>query len=110
MTKDMDERVHDENCNHDHDHEGEIDVIYLTFEDDIEVECEVLGVFEVENKEYIALLPADEDEVLLYEYKESDEDFELIPIEDEEELETVGNAYFELFEEDGEYGEYDEED
>ncbi len=106
MTKEMDGHVHDENCNH--DHEGEIDVIYLTFEDDVEVECEVLGIFEVEDKEYIALLPGDEDEVLLYEFKESEEDFELIPIEDEKELELVAESYFDLFE-DEEYGE-DEED
>ena len=120
MKNEMDNHEHDESCNHEHgedcnhehDHDGEIDVIYLTFEDDEEVECQVLGVFEVENKEYIALLPADEDEVLLYEYKESDEEFDLLPIEDEKELETVANAYFELFEdEDGsDYGEYEDKE
>lgn len=114
MKKEIDNHEHDENCNHDHehDHEGEIDVIYLTFEDDEEVECQVLGVFEVEDKEYIALLPSDEDEILLYEYKDSDEEFDLIPIEDDEELELVSKAYFELFEDedDLEYGEYDEEE
>lgn len=114
MTKEIDNHEHDENCNHDHDHnhEGEVDVIYLTFDDDEEVECKVLGVFEVENKEYIALLPSDEDEILLYEYKESEEDFDLIPIEDEKELDLVSKAYFELFEDesDVEYGEYDEEE
>lgn len=110
MNKEIHNHEHDENCNHDHE-EG-IDVIYLTFEDDEEVECQVLGVFEVENKEYIALLPSDEDEVLLYEYKDSDEEFDLIPIEDDEELELVSKAYFELFEDedDLEYGEYDEEE
>ena len=51
-----DNHVHDEHCNHDHDHEG-IDIIYLTLEDDSELECEVLGIFSVEDKEYIALLP-----------------------------------------------------
>lgn len=109
MKEEMNNHEHDENCNHDHEHEGEMDVIYLTFEDDEEVECQVLGVFEVENKEYMALLPSDEDEILLYEYKESDEDFDLLPIEDEKELELVSNAYIELFEDDIEYGEYDEE-
>ena len=38
MKNEMDKHVHDENCNH--DHEEEIDVIYLTFEDDEEVECQ----------------------------------------------------------------------
>ena len=109
MNKEIDNHEHDENCNH--DHEGAVDVIYLTFDDDEEIECEVLGVFEVENKEYIALLPADEEGILLYEYKENEEDFDLLPIEDDKELELVAEAYSNLFEDENvEYGEYDEED
>ncbi len=73
-----DKHVHDENCNHDHENE-EMDVIYLTLDDDSELECGVLGIFEVEDKEYIALLPMGEEEVLLYEYKElEDEEFPLM--------------------------------
>lgn len=87
------------------DYDGERDLIYLTFEDDEEVECEVVGVFEVEGKEYIALLPVDEDEVFLYEYKDLGDEFDLIPIEDDKELELVSEAYFELFEDDLEYDE-----
>jgi len=33
--------------------------ITLEFDDGEEVECEVLGVFDVDGKEYIALLPDD---------------------------------------------------
>lgn len=103
MKEEMDNHEHDENCNHDHGHEGEKDIIYLTFENDEEVECEVMGIFEVEDKEYMALFIEAEGAILLYQYKESDEDFDLIPIEDEKELELVSNAYVELFEDDVEY-------
>lgn len=85
---------------HDHNHDDE-GVIYLSFEDGEEVACDILGVFEVEEKEYIALLPEDEDEILLYEFVEiNEEEFDLLPIEDEEELNLVYQAYVALFEED----------
>lgn len=99
--------VHDENCNHDHDHE-EIDVIYLTLDDDSELECEVLGVFEVEDKEYIALLPIGEEEVLLYEYKElEDDEFDLGAIADDE-FELVSEAFYALFSDDDDLEEDEE--
>lgn len=74
------------------------ETITLEFEDDEAVECEVLGVFEVEEKEYIALLPvdqADEDEaeVFLYKYNEDGEEFELADIEDEAEFDKVAEAF-----------------
>ena len=48
--------------------------ITLTMDDDTEVECAILTIFPVENKEYIALLPLDENgqnetgEVYLYSF------------------------------------------
>lgn len=65
--------------------------ITLEFDDGESVECEILGVFEFEDKEYIALIPADgSDDVYIYGYKEVDEEeFELIDIEDEKEFEKV---------------------
>jgi uncharacterized protein YrzB (UPF0473 family) len=69
------------------------DTEYLTleFEDGAEVECEIMGVFECDGKEYIALLPEDgTDDVYIYGYKEiDDEEFDLIDIEDDEEFERV---------------------
>ena len=102
--------IHDENCNHDHDHEH-IDVIYLTLEDDSELECEIIGIFEVEDKEYIALIPIDQDEVLLYEYKELENDeFDLLLIEDEEEFELASEAFYALYSDDEEFEEFDEDE
>ena len=92
-------------CSHNHDHEGcgcshdhEEPVIYVTFEDeDKEVACDVLGIFEVDNIEYIALAPQDEDEVLIYRYAEDGEDVKLDEIESDEEYEKVAAEFDDLF-------------
>ncbi len=64
-------------------------VITLEFDDGVELECEIMGVFEYAGKEYIALIPLDDsDDVYIYGYKEVGEDeFELLDIEDDEEFE-----------------------
>ncbi len=77
-------------------------IMHLVLEDDSELECMVLGFFEVDESEYIALLPVDEEKadagVLLYEYVElEDEAFDLLSIEDDTEFELVSDAFAELF-------------
>ena len=69
----------------------EKDIITLEFDNGDEVECEIMGVFDFNGKEYIALIPDDgTDDVYIYGYKEVGEDeFELIDIEDDAELEAV---------------------
>ena len=91
-------------CGHDHEHDDdclELETMTLTLEDDTELECTVLGVFEVEDiegKEYIALLPQEDETVLLYEYKELDNDeIELNSIEDDDEFDKVTAAFDEIF-------------
>ena len=71
--------------------EEENEIITLEFDDDQEVECEIMGVFDCDGKEYIALIPHDDsDDVYLYGYKEAgDDEFELIDIEDDAEFEKV---------------------
>ncbi|MCR5182395.1 MAG: DUF1292 domain-containing protein [Clostridia bacterium] len=71
--------------------EEEADIITLEFDDDKEVECEIMGVFDCDGKEYVALIPHDDtDDVYLYGYKEvGDDEFELIDIEDDAEFEKV---------------------
>ena len=69
----------------------ETEVITLEFDDGVEVECEIMGVFDYEGKEYIALTPDDgSDDVYIYGYKEvGDDEFELVDIEDDAEFEKV---------------------
>lgn len=68
----------------------EKDMVTIEFEDK-EVECEIMGVFEAEGKEYIALIPEDgTDDVWIYGYKEvGDDEFEIIDIEDDAEFEAA---------------------
>ena len=67
------------------------DFITLEFDDGEEIECEIMGIFEMDGKEYIALVPNDDtDDVYIYGYSEiSEEEFELIDIEDDEEVAKV---------------------
>ena len=79
----------------------EAEYITLEFVDGKEVECEIMGIFEVGGKEYIALIPDDDsDDIYLYGYKEvSDDEFELIDIEDDEEFEAVKKEFDSLIDE-----------
>lgn len=96
-----------ENCcqnhNHDHDHdhehtEMEVPTMTLTLDDDSELECYVLSVFDVEEKQYIALLPVGEEEVFLYVYNEDAEDgLSLDVIEDDNEYDKVAAVFETLF-------------
>lgn len=88
-------------CGHDHEHdEMEMETMTLTLEDDTTLECGILGVFDVEGmegKEFIALLPLEDETVLLYEYKENGDDVELSVIEDDNAFEKVSDTFYELF-------------
>ncbi len=74
--------------------------ITLTLDDDTEVECAILTVFPVNNKEYIALLPLDENgqnqsgEVFLYAFSRTETgDPMLANIEDDEEYQKAAEAF-----------------
>ena len=90
----------DHDHEHDHDHgEIELETMLLTFEDengeDVELELGVMDIFEVDGKEYIALvLP----EFFVYLYSE-DEDGEPIldVIENDDDFDKVSVKFEELF-------------
>ncbi len=76
----------------------EASIMHLTLDDNTEIDCLVLGFFEVDDKEYVALLPEEEEDVLVYEYIElEDEAFDLKYIENEDEFEIVTDAFYTLF-------------
>jgi uncharacterized protein YrzB (UPF0473 family) len=85
----------------DHDHEEEI--MTITLEDGKEVDCAIIAIFPVEEKEYIALLPLEnqeDGEVYLYGFEEyEDGTFELLSIESDEEYEKVTKAFDEILDE-----------
>jgi len=79
----------------------EAEVITLEFDDGEEVECEIMGVFDAAGKEYIALIPENnEEDVYIYGYKEVGEDeFELIDIDDDSEFKTAVAEFEKLMDE-----------
>ena len=100
----MDKEIHEQGC--DCGCEQEENKMTLVLDDDSELVCDVLGIFEVDDMEYIALLPEGDEEVLVYRYVESeDEEFELLNIENDEEYEKVSDTFFDLFYEDEEMDE-----
>lgn len=78
----------------------------LELDDGTKVTCAVITILTVANKDYIALLPLDENgenedgEVWFYGYKEDESDPnvepELIYIEDDDEYEAVADAFDEF--------------
>ena len=82
----------------------EAEFITLEFDDDTAVDCEVLGTFECKGKEYIALAPDDgTDDVYIYGFKSiSDDEFELVEIEDEAEFDAAAAEFDAIIAEDEE--------
>lgn len=81
--------------------------VTLDLDDGSSVECEILTIFEVNGRDYIALLPVDENEqpdeeseVFIYRYSEDEEgNPSLENIEDDEEYEIVADRFDELLDE-----------
>ena len=99
----MSEHTHDHNCDCGCNEEV---TVTLTLDTDEVIECAVLTIYSVDDKEYIALLPLDEDgdneegDVYIYRYVET-EDGEptLENIEDDDEYEAAADAFDEWLDE-----------
>ena len=99
----MSEHTHDHNCDCGCNEEV---TVTLTLDNDEVIECAVLTIYSVDDKEYIALLPLDEDgdneegDVYIYRYVET-EDGEptLENIEDDDEYEAAADAFVEWLDE-----------
>lgn len=97
--------------------ENESLTVTLTLENDEELECAVLAIFEADDREYIALLPLDENgdnddgQVYLYRFIDNGEDKEpdLENILDDDEFERVSETFNEWMEEQ-DFGDIDLDD
>ena len=97
--------------------ENESLTVTLTPENDEELECAVLTIFESDGREYIALLPLDENgdsddgQVYLYRFIDNGEDEEpgLENILEDEEFERVSEAFNDWMEEQ-DFGDIDLDD
>lgn len=82
-------------------------LVTLDLDDGSQVECEILTIFTVDERDYIALLPLDdkgepneEGEVYIYRYSEdSDGNPNLENIADDDEYEAVSDRFDELLDE-----------
>lgn len=85
--------------------EEEVVTVTLTLDNDEVVECAVLTVYTANDKEYIALLPLNEEgesedgDVYLYRYEEIDGEPTLSNIEDDDEYEVAADAFDEWMDE-----------
>ena len=85
--------------------EEEVVTVTLTLDNDEVVECAVLTVYTANDKEYIALLPLNEEgesedgDVYLYRYEEVDVEPTLSNIEDDDEYEVAADAFDEWMDE-----------
>ena len=64
---------------------AEDEIITLEFEDGESFECGIMGIFDVDGKDYIALDALDDsNDVYLYIYEPTEDDFELLDIPEED--------------------------
>lgn len=80
----------------------ETEVVTLTLDDNEEVECSIITTYEIEDKEYIVLLPLDENgenedgDVWIYRFVRDitgGNDHEIINIEDDDEYEIAVDKF-----------------
>ena len=85
--------------------EGEVATITLLLDNDTEMECDISAIFQVEDKDYIALIPIydyEAEEVFLYRLKNTlDSGLEFENIVDDNEFELVAQAFDALTDERG---------
>ena len=94
--------------------ENESLTVTLTLENNEELECAVLNIFEADEKEYIALLPLDENgdntdgQIYLYRFIDNGEEEEpgLENIEEDEEFDRV-SAVFNEWQDTQDFGDID---
>ena len=97
--------------------ENESLTVTLTLDNDEELECDVLTIFEVDGQQYIALLPLNDDgesedgQIYLYRLTDNGEEEEpgLENILDDEEFDRVSGAFNEWMEEQ-DFGDIDLDD
>lgn len=80
--------------------------INIEFDDGENVLCEPYFIFEFEGKEYVAMVPVDEEseEVYLFEYRDlNDEEFEFFDIESEDAYGRVVDEFNRIMEETDEF-------
>lgn len=98
------------NCGNEHEHKEILaeEIVTLTLDDEEEVDCAIITIYEVNGQDYIALLPLDEEgenedgEVWIYRFtkdKEGGNNHGIDLIEDDDEYEVAADAFDEWLDE-----------
>jgi len=91
-----------DNYNDNDDLGEDLGSVTLTMDDGSELECDIVAIYPAGGKQYIALLPLDDDEdesaVLIYRYIDNgeDEDPDIENIEDDDEYDLAADAFDEI--------------
>ena len=74
---------------------NEDEILTLEFDDGVALECGIMGTFEVNGREYIALddLNDSSADIYLYEYVATDEDFELVDIPEGADFDAIAAEF-----------------
>ncbi len=103
---------------HGHGH-AHYPTVVISLDGETDINCNVLGNFDVAydgvEREYVALQPIDEEEVLIFRYEETDGDVKLDNIESDEEYNAVAEVFYGIFDDEDFDGEgfeefFDDED
>ncbi len=83
---------------------GENNIVTLSGDNGEKIDCEILGTFEANSKEYIAVTPVEgekrEGEIFVYGYREhKNGEFDLLDITDDEEFENASAELDRIFDE-----------
>ena len=88
------------------------DQIILTLEDNSEMVCDVIGIFDYEGREYICLLPVEDPDgdFILYRYSEDAEGEPVLDDMDDDEFDAVSEYFWEMVDEENLDEFFDDED
>lgn len=80
--------------------EEDVEIITLEYDDGTKMNCEIMGIFDYKDRDYIALIPDDgSDDVYIYGYEEDEDgEFELLDIVDDELFKNVANEFQSIME------------
>ncbi len=82
-------------CGHDHHN---VQTIELTTDDGNALTCQVIGTFELDGNDYIALLPEDCEDAFIYGFVEDGDEIELRKIDADQEFEKVSQHFLSFYE------------
>ncbi len=78
----------------------EDEILTLEFDNGDAFRCGIMGIFSVDGKDYIALEALDDSgDVYLYGYRPTENDFDLLDIETDEEFTRVEREFYSLMDE-----------